>query len=87
MTAKDVAIDLIDVYVKRGDSIQSLKSGMQGSFSDKGRSSISGYIGNKKYDSNYIVVTRVGKEDINAIFKLADIYDEILQPNKQMALL
>lgn len=91
MTAKDVAINLIEAYVKRGDSIESLRSGQQGMGGGIGSASISGYIGDKKYNSHFIVVSRIGDykdgTPVEAVFKLEDLYNEIKDDRKQLTLL
>lgn len=84
MTSKEIAVNLIKVYVLRGETIKDLKSGKMGSCCDSYSASISGYYNNKYYDSNKIVV------DFNnsiSIYKLKDIYDEIIKNNIQTTLL
>lgn len=75
----DTAKKLIYVYVVRGDSIGSLKSGMLGSSSPNGMSaSISGYLNGKKYNSDYILVDRdLDGKKVDKVYKLKQVYEEI----------
>lgn len=82
-----MAINLIKVYVERGDSLRDLKSGLMGSFSSDSHASISGWKKGKHYSSDYILVERVNSEECFEVFKLKDIYEEIKTPSKQVALL
>lgn len=70
------AENLIKAYVLRGDTIKSLKSGMQGMSSPDGPSvSISGYIGDKRFSTDWIVVCKdMGGKLVNKTYKLIDIY-------------
>ena len=77
--AKQAAVELIQKYVDRGDSLESLRSSYMGSSSPGGKDAcISGYmpIGGKYYGLDWILVYR----DINGTpcqerFKLQEIYD------------
>lgn len=83
----ECAIDLIKVYVERGDTYDSLRAGQQGHLSSDYCASIGGFIDNKKYDAHHIIITRIGKEKVNHVFKLKDIINEIKNPSKQVSLL
>jgi hypothetical protein len=87
MNPKEVAVNLIKVYVERGDSIKGLKSGLMGSFSSDSRSSISGWKEGKHYSSDYILVERVNGEECFEVFKLKELYEEIKNPSRQVSLL
>lgn len=86
MTAKECAIDLIKTYVLRGDTLQSLKAGMLGYCSSDYSAGISGYINGKKYNSDFILVTEINHIEVNEIFKLEQIYQEIKTGSQQLAL-
>jgi len=90
MTAREVAIDLIRFYVLRGDTLESLKAGQQGAYSDDYHASISGYSepGNPKtkVDSNHILVTQVEGKEVVEIFSLKELYDEIASGKIQQQL-
>lgn len=87
MNPKKTAINLIKVYVERGENIKDLKSGMIGNFSSDSHAQISGWIKDKRYSSDYIIVERTNGKDCMEVFKLKDIYEEIKNPSKQLALL
>ena len=76
---------MIRPYVERGETIKQLKAGMLGSYNENYRCSISGYLGNKKYSSDYIIVSKINKYEVNYAFKLTDVYDSVLK--KQITLL
>lgn len=82
MTARESAIDLIETYVKRGDNLDGLRKSCLGHASDKYWASIGGYIGRKKYNGNFIIVSRLGKKEVNEVFKYWDIVKEILEEAK-----
>ena len=92
-TAKEVAINLIKAYVRRGDSISSLKSGGMGMSTTIGSAAIGGWTEEKSYSSDFIVVTRIGDyhngTKVNSIFRLQEIYDYIYDEinTKQLSLL
>ena len=81
--AYNLAVNLIKVYVERGDTIQELKSGQGGCCDDDGYRTIGGYINKKRYDTNNIIVETKDKQFF--IFKLNDIFNDI--KNKQKTLL
>ena len=85
MTTREAAIDLIKVYVLRGETIAQLKASQQGALLTGYHASIGGFINNKKYNTDHIIVYKVDDKEVNMIFKLKDIYDSILSP--QVALL
>jgi hypothetical protein len=79
-TAHEAAIDLIKAYVIRGDSLESLRSGQQGSYSDDYHAEIGGCINGKHYGPDKIIVSNLnGKElDTPSIFSLEKIFYTIL---------
>lgn len=68
MTPKQVAINLIEYYVLRGDSYQSLKSGQQGTWCSDYHCGIY---------KDKIVVSEIKGVECNYVFSLRKIYDEI----------
>lgn len=80
--AFNLAIDLIEVYVERGDTIQELKKGQLGCCDNDGFRQIGGYVNKKRYDANYIIVEL--RDEQKFIFKLQDVFDTI--KNKEAAL-
>jgi len=87
MTAREAAKDFIRAYVLRGDTIQQLAQGKQGSYFDAYHANIGGYIWNnfqqkneisKKVGTYQIGVERVGQTECMEIFSLQEIYNEIL---------
>lgn len=75
----EAAKHLVRAYVERGDSLDSLRSGVLGAASPQSYwASISGYLGNKKYNSDHIIVYRDMKgKEVNKVFKLKKIVEEI----------
>ena len=83
-TARDAAIDLIRAYVERGDTIESLKAGQQGTFGEEYSAQIGGYVNGKNVGNNKILVSKLhGKELAKPeIFSLKELYDEIKKGKK-----
>lgn len=77
MTAQDLAIKLIKVYVERGDTIASLKAGYGGYGCTEFSASIGGYLNGKAVTNDYIIVSRINNEECAYTFKLEDIYNLI----------
>lgn len=92
MTAKEAAIKFIRVYVERGDSIASLKSGQMFTYGSEYKASIGGHIFPleykdkilqcpknliKKVSSDKILIEEVGGKRVDQIFSLLEIYQEI----------
>ncbi len=84
MTPKEVATNLIEHYVRRGDSFASLKSGQMGSSSDTYCAAIGGYADGKRIGNDKIIVSRIGKKECLYIFKLQDIMDSILSGQQSL---
>jgi hypothetical protein len=80
---------LIEVYVLRGDSIKSLKSGMMGAVSPNSYwVSISGFLDGKRYGSDKIIVERDMKgKKVNRVFDLEKVYKDIKENNHGNAIL
>ena len=83
MNAKEAAIDLIKYYVKRGDSLQSLRLSHLGYFGGDYDASIGGNALDKNYKLIHkgkideIVVTELNGKECLHIYKLKKIFDEI----------
>ena len=76
------AVRLIKAYVLRGDSIQSLKSGMMGYYSSTAKMSISGYLNGKHISSDKILVQAdLNGQEVNKIYDLAQVYKDIKENN------
>lgn len=84
VSAKDAALDLLRVYVERGDNMEAFRHGYLGAASDRYYASVGGYINGKNYTSHYIVVKEVNKKVVNKVFKYQDIVDEL--QSKQLTL-
>ena len=78
-TAQEAAKKLIKAYVKRGDSLDSIRQGLLGASSPNGMSaSISGYLNGKKYNSDTIIVYRdINGQQVDTTFKFSDIVKKI----------
>lgn len=76
---------MIRPYVERGETISQLKSGLLGSYNQNYHGSISGYIKDKKYSSDYIIISQIHNDKVNYVFKLSDVYNSVLE--KQVTLL
>lgn len=77
VTARDAAKDLVRAYVLRGDSIESLKAGMLGSWNDEYHAQIGGYVNGKKNRADQIAVLELNGKKVSEIFSLKELYDEI----------
>jgi len=77
MTPKEAAIRLVKVYVLRGDDMKSLQQSCLGCYCDEFHASIK---------SDEIIVSEIMGKPCLHIFKLRQIYDEILK-GEQMELL
>lgn len=80
VSAKDAARDLIKSYVLRGDTIEDIKQGQTGALSPEYAAQVGGYAGGKKYSSDFIIVSRIGGEELDPpqVVKLKEVYDSIL---------
>lgn len=76
-TARSVAIELIINYVRRGDTLKSLKDGQGGHYGGGDGASIGGHCNGKKYSSDNIIVSKLNGKEIYEVFKLKEIYDYI----------
>lgn len=81
VTARDAAYDLIYRYVERGDSLQSLKDGHQGSYGSPYSASIGGCMdtpsGRKCYGPEWITVTKIMGQPCAERIHLPRLYAEI----------
>jgi hypothetical protein len=84
---KQFAIKMIEHYVNRGETISQMKSGQLGVSCDEYRGAIGGYSNGKKFTSDWLVISRIGKEECEFAFKLTDLFDEILNEQPQLVLL
>ena len=76
-TAKSVAVELIEYYVKRGDPLEWLKHGQMGA-GDCGESAqIGGHCEGKKFSSDFIIVSKFNGQDVCEVFKLKEIYEGV----------
>lgn len=76
------AVHLIKAYVLRGDSIESLKRGMQGYYSSTAKMSISGYLNGKHISSSKILVQAdLEGREVNKIYDLEQVYKDIKENN------
>lgn len=102
MTPKEAAIDLIKVYVLRGETIKDLQNSSMGAHGGNYNASVGGYIFPdywyiepkkvptsviKKIPSNKILVQMVDNKIVNEIFSLETIFNEIRSGNIQKELL
>lgn len=84
VTPKDAAIKLIEAYVLRGDSLQSLKNGNGGTSNSEFSAQIGGYSRNgKNYSADNILVEKINGKEVNEVFSLKKIYDEIAATAKE----
>lgn len=86
MTSHEVAQDLIRVYVKRGDTLESIRSGQMGSASSDYWASVGGYFNGKHYDPHWIIVDKIEDIEVGDIFLLEKIYKEIQLEDVQQSL-
>lgn len=77
MTARQAAINLIKPYVLRGDDPQWIRSGMMGYACNGTWADLRG---------DKITVSRLDGEEVNAVFRFKDLYDEIKRGTSQPAL-
>jgi len=80
MDAREAAKHLIQKYVERGDSIESLRSSYMGASAPHSYDVfIGGYmsVGDKHWSNDWILVYRdISGKEVNQAFKLQEIYDE-----------
>lgn len=81
------ARSLINVYVKRGDSVRSLKLGQLGHYSDNFKAQIGGYCNNKFYSTDNIVVSKIGNKDVCLVYKLKDVYNSLINKSTEQTTL
>ncbi len=83
ITPEVAARKLIENYVTRGDSFQSIKSGSIGTYTDDFHASVGGYVNGKNVGNDKIIVYKVnGKElETPAIISLKDMFDKIKKEN------
>ncbi len=86
MTTKEVAKDLIRVYVERGDTLKQIADGLLGVYCEDYSAHIGGYSKGKTISKYQLCVARIGKEEIFEVFKLEEIFNEIKLEAKQPAL-
>jgi len=87
--AHKAAKHLIEQYVIRGDSVESLKAGQMGACSPNSYwVSIGGYLNGKRYSTDKIIVERDMKGvEVERVFDLRKIYNEIKESNHGNAIL
>lgn len=88
ITPRIFAKQLIAVDVLRGYSISMIKSGMQGRANDTGWVSVGGYVDGKNVTTNKVLVQKFKGKEINELFSLQELYNEIqreagLMPDKE----
>jgi hypothetical protein len=76
--ARELAKRLLRTYVKRGDSLESLKASHMGMGCTGESVSIGGWMNGKSYTTDFIIVSCVGGQTANLAFKLRDIFNEII---------
>lgn len=69
-TVRDVALDMLRVYVHRGDSFQSVKSGQLGSFNG---------VNNAQIKGDKVHVEKVNGKEVEEVFTLKSIFDELTE--------
>ena len=85
-TALEAAIALIEYYVLRGDSEESLRAGCMGCYCGSWSACISGFMNGKKYPSTKILVEKVDDKIVNEVFSLPAIIAIIRSGKKQLTL-
>lgn len=82
-TAEEAAKKLIRGYVKRGDSLQSLRKSGFGSFSDDYGAQIGGYVNGKNIGPKKIAVIFINKKKLkpSEIFSLEEVFNSIKAEN------
>ena len=75
--ARELAKRFIRPYVTRGDSFESLKASHMGMMCSVESVCIGGRMDEKCYTTDFIIVSRVGGQTANFVFKLRNIYREV----------
>jgi len=75
--ARKLAKRFIRPYVARGDSFESLKASHMGMMSSIESVCIGGWMNEKSYTPDFILVSRIGGKTANIAFRLRDIYREV----------
>ena len=101
LTPFEAAVDLIEVYVLRGDDFDQFRSGGLGSYNGDYLASVGGYmwpmeylrgektlaeVSGTKMPNTKIIVEQVNGEPVNEIFNLRQVWDSILQGKEQEVL-
>ncbi len=88
MQAREIAKNLIRHYVLRGDSFGYLRSSYLGAGCKDYNVSIGGYDtdNNKKIPNTKIAVRKIKGKEVNILFNLQEIFDEILYEQSQSKL-
>jgi len=84
MTAREVAVKLIEPYVLRGDDPDWIKQPM-GSMSNRNWVTLN--VNGRTKGRDKIIVERLDGRQVNAVFSFREIYDEIQRSRRQPALL
>jgi len=79
---RDLAKDLIRVYVLRGDTLHSLQAGQQGASC----SEYSAHIGGYGIKPDRIVVSRFQGQEMKELYSLKELYNEIKNERLQLTL-
>ena len=87
LTAHQVAINLVKAYAERGDDVDQFRGGQLGSYGSGHGASVGGYVNHKRYPTTKIVVSKVNGEEVEEIFSLYEIWNEVLQSKVQPTLL
>jgi len=75
--ARELAKRFIRPYVARGDSFESLKASHMGMIGSIGSVCIGGWMNEKSYAPDFMLVSRVGGKTANIAFRLRDIFREV----------
>ena len=80
-TAKDIALDLLKSYVRRGDTFENIKRGGLTVHSSYYHASIGGFVGKKNLPHDKIIVYRIKnkKLKIPEVFSTLEIFNQLLR--------
>ena len=75
--ARELARNFIRAYVTRGDTYGQLRASHMGVSSRDYTISIGGYMNEKFYSTEFMIVPKLNGITANIVFKLSDIYREV----------
>ncbi|HOC93362.1 MAG TPA: hypothetical protein PKH33_13485 [bacterium] len=75
--ARALAKRFIRPYVERGDSFESLKKSHMGMGCTGERVQIGGWMNDKSWSTDFILVSKVGGREANVTFRLRDVFKEV----------